>query len=213
MRPVPDCAVLVPVKAFHRAKLRLADVADADRRAELAQWMAARVLRAADGAPAFVVCDDDAVATWATDHGAEVLWRPGRGLNRAVTEGVEALAGLGIAHVVVAHADLPLAHDLPSLVRPGEVTLVPDARHDGTNVLCTPTDAGFEFSYGAGSFRRHELEARRRGLPVTIVDDERLALDVDTPSDLAHPQLAGHLPDGEVLPWRPTPPTIPASPR
>ena len=56
-----------------------------------------------------VVCDDEAVAAWATDHDATVLWRPGRGLNPAVQEAVAALGDAGYARVVVAHADLPLA--------------------------------------------------------------------------------------------------------
>ena len=42
----------------------------------------------------------------------------------------------GFDHVVVAHADLPLATGSPTLARPGRVTLVPDRRDDGTNVLC-----------------------------------------------------------------------------
>lgn len=210
---MPDLAVLVPVKSFRRAKLRLSPVADASQRAELARWMAARVLRAASGCPMFVVCDDDEVATWATDHGAEVLWRPGRGLNRAVTEGVNALADLGIDNVVVAHADLPLAHDLAALARPGAVTLVPDARDDGTNVLAVPCASGFEFSYGAGSFRRHTDRAALLGIPVFVVRDERLALDVDRPSDLEHPLLSGILDDGEEVPWRPATPTSPGNQR
>lgn len=210
---MPELAVLVPVKSFRRAKLRLSAVADAGQRAELARWMAARVLRAAGGCPVFVVCDDDEVATWATENSAEVLWRPGRGLNRAVTEGVRALAELGIGQVVVAHADLPLAHDLGALATPGTVTLVPDGREDGTNVLCVPSGAAFEFSYGAGSFHRHRQRAEALGLPVKVVHDERLALDVDRPIDLDHPLLAGALDDGEVLPWRPTGRTSPANHR
>jgi 2-phospho-L-lactate guanylyltransferase (CobY/MobA/RfbA family) len=67
------------------------------------------------------------------------------------------------------------------------VTLVPDRHGDGTNVACVPTEAGFRFSYGAGSCARHELEALRLRLPVRVVPDVRLGWDVDRPADLDLP--------------------------
>jgi 2-phospho-L-lactate/phosphoenolpyruvate guanylyltransferase len=187
---VPDHAVLVPVKSFRRAKERLAGVADVGVRSELARNMAARVLEAARPAPVFVVCDDDEVATWATTHRAEVIWRPGHGLDGAVGGGVSALQHLGIPHVVVAHADLPLARSFEHLAAPGIVSVVPDLRRDGTNVISLPTGTAFTFSYGARSFERHVQRAERLGLEVRVVADELLALDVDVPTDLDHPALA-----------------------
>ena len=65
------------------------------------------------------------------------------------------------------------------------ITIVPDRRNDGTNVLCLPTDAGFRFAYGPGSFARHHAEARRIGLAVRVAPDRLLGADVDLPSDLA----------------------------
>ena len=64
---------------------------------------------------------------------------------------------------------------------------MPDRRRDGTNVLCIPTAAPFRFSYGAGSFVRHRAEAERLRLPVRVMNDERLAWDVDVPLDLEFP--------------------------
>ena len=183
----PAVAVLVPVKAFADAKVRLAGELDATARAELARSMAAAVLRAAEPLPVFVVCDDAEVASWATVAGAEVLWRPGHGLNGAVSDGVVALAALGFARVVVAHADLPHARQLAWAAWFPGITLVPDRRDDGTNVVSTPTDAGFRFSYGPDSFRRHAAEARRLGLGVRVVRAPRLGWDVDLPDDLVAP--------------------------
>ncbi len=188
--------VLVPVKSFRRAKQRLAAIASPDERAELARALAEGVLDAAGGAPTFVVCDDDEVAAWAAGNGATVLWRPGRGLNPAVTEGVAALADCGFDHVVVAHSDLPLAHDLATLGEAGTVTIVPDRHDDGTNVLAVPTGVGFRFRYGRRSSHAHRALATELGLAVTVVRDERLGLDLDTPDDLAHPLLAARTRDG-----------------
>jgi len=180
-------AVLVPVKAFADAKARLSSVLAPDQRKALARWTAERVVGAAGKLPVYVACDDDEVAKWAVDRSAIVLWHPGAGLNGAVTRSVKQLAQEGVTHVVVAHGDLPLAHELGALITPGAITLVPDAHRDGTNVLALPTDLGYSFSYGAGSFQRH-LELALAGGHRTIVRrDPQLARDIDTPHDLTHP--------------------------
>jgi len=112
------------------------------------------------------------------------LPEPGRGLNGAVEAGVARLAALGAAEVLVAHADLPMAHGLAALAGFPGVTLVPDRRDDGTNVVCVPATATFRFAYGPGSFGRHRAEARRRGLRYRVVRQPDLAWDVDVPADI-----------------------------
>jgi 2-phospho-L-lactate guanylyltransferase len=184
---MPSAAVVVPVKAFRAAKLRLASALEPPARAALARQMADVVLAAAAPLPVVVVCDDDEVRSWATNAGATVVWCPDRGLNGAVADGVGWLGSQGVAMAVVAHADLPLATSLAWVARFGGVTLVPDRRHDGTNVVAVPTDAGFRFAYGPGSFERHRAEATRLRLPMRIVNDRALGWDVDLPDDLAWP--------------------------
>src|SRR5947209_3906449 len=95
-------AVLVPVKAFAAAKLRLAPALSAEKREALARTMATKVVESAGQMPVAVVCDDLEVATWARGLGALVIWEPGRGLNGAVQEGVERLGALAVEMVVVA---------------------------------------------------------------------------------------------------------------
>ncbi|HEX3947470.1 MAG TPA: NTP transferase domain-containing protein, partial [Acidimicrobiales bacterium] len=144
-------AVLVPVKAFGDAKRRLgAALSDTDRQA-LVRRMAERVVAAGSPLPVAVVCDDTEVADWARQQGALVVWEPGRGLNGAVQEGVERLAGMGVESVVVAHGDLPRAAGLGDLGHFDGVTLIPDRHGDGTNVIVLPARCGFRFSYGPGS--------------------------------------------------------------
>jgi 2-phospho-L-lactate guanylyltransferase len=178
-------AVLLPVKAFAEAKLRLAPALDPAARRMLARAMATHVLKAAGDLPVAVVCDDTEVASWARDHHALVVWEPERGLNRAVEAGVDRLGNEGARRVVVAHADLALARDLAWVGAFAGVTLVPDSRDDGTNVACVPAGCGFTFSYGPGSFSRHGAEARRLGLALRVVREPRLGRDIDLPSDLA----------------------------
>ena len=140
------------------------------------------------------MCDDNEVAEWARARGALVIWEPGRGLNGAVEAGVDHLARLGVTQVTVAHADLPRASDLTEVGALPGITLVPDRYGNGTNVMALPTDAGFQFSYGPGSFARHRAEARRVGLPVRILDRPDLAWDVDEPADVVPVMTVGQGP-------------------
>lgn len=181
--------VVIPVKAFAHAKRRLAGVLDDGARAELARSMAETVITAARPLATAVVCDDEVVRAWALDLGVEVVWTPGLGLNGAVEAGVAHLAAMGHERAVVAHADLPLARELAWVADFDGVTLVPDRHHDGTNVAAVPTASGFRFAYGAASFTHHQAEAARLGLPVRVVDDQRLGWDVDVPGDLQFPDL------------------------
>jgi 2-phospho-L-lactate guanylyltransferase len=191
-----DAAVLIPVKRFTAAKVRLSSLLDPEQRAELARWLAARVVEAAGELPVFIACDDDRVVDWANRAGAEVLWSPGLGLNGAVDAGRTTIADKGFDHLVIAHSDLPLAHDLGKLATPGTITLVPDRRRDGTNVLALPIDAPVPASYGGGSFHRHLELALHTGRRVEVVADARLALDIDNPEDAGHPMARPVLP-----PW------------
>ena len=88
----------------------------------------------------------------------------------------------------MAHADLPLADDLARLAGFAGVTLVPDRRDDGTNVVCVPTGAGFALLLRA----RFVRPPPRRGGPARLPSAccaTRLGWDVDVPADLELPEL------------------------
>ena len=146
--------------------------------------MAAHVVAACVPLPVAVVCDDEGVAQWASDVGATVMWEPGQGLNGAVRAGVDRLGRAGARWVTVAHGDLPRAQGLGVLAPFDGVTLVPDRRDDGTNVLRLPAGSDFRFAYGPGSFRAHRAEATRLGLAVRVLRHPDLAYDVDWPADV-----------------------------
>lgn len=185
--------VLVPVKAFHHAKQRLAGALSPEQRAHLARSMAEKVLAAAAPLRVAVVCDDPDVATWARTHGAAVIWTPGLGLNGALEAAVEQAAEGGAPRVIIAHSDMPFARDLARFAvgSPDTVTLVPDRRLDGTNVLAMDPTRAIPLGYGAGSFRRHRDRASEAGLEVEVVTDDLLAWDVDGPLDLSPPLTLG----------------------
>jgi 2-phospho-L-lactate guanylyltransferase len=189
-------AVLVPVKRFDHAKGRLGTLLSTDERVRLARWLAGRVLASAGAAPVFVACDNEVVAEWADVAGAEVLWCPGMGLNGAVDSSRQTIAGKGFDHIVIAHSDLPFATDLAGIALADTITIVPDRKLGGTNVLAVPVGAALPASYGANSFRAHLAAALDDRFRVEVRRDPYLSLDIDTPADLRHPMLYEELP-----PW------------
>jgi 2-phospho-L-lactate guanylyltransferase len=178
-------AVVIPVKAFELAKERLSGAMNADQRATLARSMAAGVVAAGHPLPTYVVCGSDEVADWALEVGARVIWLERPGLNTAVEFACEVLEGEGFERVIVAHGDLPLARSLAWVGEFDGVTIVPDRRGQGTNVMALPLGRGFRFFYGEGSAPAHQAEAQRLGLALRIEPDDALGWDVDTPDDLA----------------------------
>ncbi len=177
--------VVIPLRSLGDGKLRLRDALDADERRELIESMAQTVVRACHELPVLIVYDDPEVGAWASARGLTAIEGHTPGLDSAVEQGVAEFAGAGYTHVIVAHADLPGARDLRPISEFDGVTLVPDRLGDGTNVVCVPTDIGFTFAYGPGSFDNHRRIARNCGAPLRIVEDDDLAWDVDHPDDLA----------------------------
>jgi len=185
--------VVVPIRSFADAKLRLASHLSEARRAELARTFATRVVEAAGSMPVTVVTSAPEVSEWAAARSLDVIADPGAGLDGAAAAGRARIAVLGMTRVVIAHADLPRAESLEPLAHDGAapiVTLVPCHRDDGTNVCSLPVDLRFRFSYGPGSFRRHCDEAARVGAELRVVRRDDLAFDVDVPADLEQLALA-----------------------
>lgn len=199
---------LVPAKAFARGKSRLAAaLSDADR-ADFARALFDHVLSTLTAAGVLdgvlVATDADEVAAAAERHGATVLRDAPAGgdlpaplgLAAVVDAGLAALAARGATHALVLMADLPqlAAADVRTLVAAFDGADVVVVRADDglhTNALgLTPPDR-LPTRFGRGdSFAAHVADAREAGLRVAIVDNERVAFDVDGPSDHARLQAA-----------------------
>ena len=175
--------VLVPIRSFDDAKSRLAETLDRQARQALMREMAEVVVAAAHDLPVWVVSDDNEVALWAQGVGASTYAVGVSGLNPAITVASAAAAGAGASRIIIAHADLPFAADLRVVTGTG-VAIAPDRHRDGSNVMSLPTNTGFVFAYGPGSFAKHRAESARLGLEFTEVNDPSLAWDVDSPADL-----------------------------
>jgi len=191
---------VIPVKPLGRALGRLAAVLAPGERRDLQAAMLADLLEACRGCAALagtlVVTSDGAAGEMAQGFGARVLpdHAPPQGMNAAVSIGRADAARRGLRALVLT-ADLPLTRpeDLAAVVAaapaPG-VVLVPSRDGTGTNaLLLDPADA-MPTRLGPDSRARHTALVRERGLALTELALPRIALDVDTPADLA-PIAAG----------------------
>jgi 2-phospho-L-lactate guanylyltransferase len=184
--------IIVPARAFGAGKTRLAPVLDAEGRKRFSRDCFRRVVsiarRAVGPAHVLVITRDAGVLGLAGRLGARRILERERGLNTAVTQAVRHAGRRGARGVLILHADLPrldvrdARRLLQAMQRHAGVVLGPDRDCDGTNALGLSPLARFDFHYGAGSFKAHRKEARRRRLRARVVTTERIQADVDTPA-------------------------------
>jgi 2-phospho-L-lactate guanylyltransferase len=187
---------VVPVKSLDQAKQRLAGILAAEERKELARAMAEDVLSALAANPELagilLVTRDPEARRLAARHGAYVLLEEDeRGHTAAASLGARALARGGAAAILLVPADIPLvtpADVNAVLAVHGEapaITLSPARDERGTNaVACSPADV-MPLRFGGDSFIGHVRRARAHGIEPQVVRRPALALDLDTPNDLA----------------------------
>ena len=188
--------VVLPVKRFHDAKLRLAEhgLRPGERRA-LATGMLTDVLESLRKAD---YVDDVIVVTG--DPGAEVLARGygaqaiaddiTDGHSEAAQRGIDWAIEQGAFHVLLLAGDTPALDPaeidelLDGLPEGPEVVIVPDRHGEGTTALLLPPPDVMRPSFGDGSRERHEQLARDAGASVRIAEIPSLLLDVDTIDDV-----------------------------
>jgi 2-phospho-L-lactate guanylyltransferase len=114
------------------------------------------------------------------------------GQSKAAAVGLEKAAELGFRQALLVPGDCPLVDpaELDRLIEQADArdlgaVIVPDRHKEGTNAVLLKLPSGFEPQFGPGSLERHEKQAERRGLRYLVEPVESLALDVDTPEDLA----------------------------
>lgn len=180
---------VVPLKREDVRKSRLATCLESSARVALSEVMARHVvarLRSIARISEVVVLSPaparELPATWRMDHGA--------GLNAELSSCRSDMVGRPF---LVIHADLPVLHEsdlealLDAAVRAG-IAIAPDRHGTGTNAVALSGGEAFGFAFGEASLRRH---LRAAGAGAALVEREGLALDLDTPEDLAAAKAAG----------------------
>jgi 2-phospho-L-lactate guanylyltransferase len=186
---------ILPVKSFSEAKRRLSSDLAPALRESLAEAMFRDVLDALDATESIedvvVVTAGPVAAEIAREHEAGVLNDRELGHNAAAALGIEAALRNGFERAVLVPGDCPaldpdelealLAHPVP----PPSALVVPDRHGTGTNALVLSPPDALAPSFGPGSRARHVDLGRAAAIPVEVVEVPSLALDVDTPDDLA----------------------------
>jgi 2-phospho-L-lactate/phosphoenolpyruvate guanylyltransferase len=194
---------LVPVKDLTQAKVRLSPLLSPAERHALAVAMLDDVLAAIQQASALdriaLVTTDERALGLAAQWGFEVVDEgSGRGETGAVELAVKVCRERGASSLAVIPGDIPLltAGDVDCVMQHGthyDVVIAPSWDSRGTNaILLRPPDA-LQLRFGSWSFFPHVKQAKRKGLSYKVVRLPRVAIDVDTPEDLARlvPYAAG----------------------
>lgn len=195
LHPPTPCLAIVPAKRLSAAKSRLSGVLDGTDRSKLMLAMLTDVLmnlrRCELVERTVVVTDDREIRHRAVAEGAEVVAD-----EDSPSHSAAALRGIAAAahpdqRVLLAPGDCPLlrVEDLDALLsrarpRPSLV-VVPDRAGLGTNALLVDPPDAVEPSFGEGSHARHLALAEQAGVAAFSEPIASLALDVDTPEDLA----------------------------
>lgn len=189
---------MIPIKDLENAKTRLAPALTPEERRGLFQSMAEDVLEAASDAPSLagvlVLTNDPRATALAEKYGARVEGEPANiGQSEAVARAAKLLDAEGADGVLTLPADAPLitSADIEAIIARhptvrSAMTIVPDHARRGSNCMVLTPGPLIPLHFGHVSFEPHLAEAAKLGLEPNILEDlPRVALDIDTPDDLA----------------------------
>jgi 2-phospho-L-lactate guanylyltransferase len=169
--------VILPVKAFDRAKTRLSSVLASTQRESVARLMATDVLMAFEQEELARRFD----CAYENDD-------PTLDVSANVTRVAQMPEIQSAKTFLLVAADLPslCSKDFTRILRGHEegVTICRAVRDGGTNAFIATMPQQVKFSFGAGSAKRHASAARAAGQKVSVLDDAAFQRDIDTPEDL-----------------------------
>lgn len=191
---------IIPVKPLRRGKSRLSGVLSLEARTALNHYLLSNTLEILQSIPeieySLVVSRDPEALTIAREYGARTVQEQGSPqLNIALTRATIVALSHSVQGVLIVPADLPLltADDIHDVVKrginPPVVVITPDRHHQGTNALLISPPGLIKYEYGAGSYQKHCLQAKKAGARLEVCERGSVALDIDFPEDL---ELAGY---------------------
>jgi 2-phospho-L-lactate/phosphoenolpyruvate guanylyltransferase len=192
------CWAIVPAKSLVHGKSRLRPVLADHERVRFARHLLEHVLAVLNACEldgVLVATDGDDVAELAQACGADVLRDRGkRSLAAVVDRALAEVAFRGARSAVVLMADLPWVEPgdiavLLAALGEHDVALVTDHLQRHTNALAVAPPCAIATCFGGeDSFAAHCAAVREAGLRLALIDNERIAFDVDGPAD--HTRLA-----------------------
>lgn len=191
---------ILPVKSFDGAKQRLQEELPPASRRALAEAMFSDVLvalrRASSVDDILLVSGDLRAQLIAGGHGASTLRDEESGHNDAAALGIQLALRQAAGRALLVPGDCPMLDpdEIDALIArpapPRSVVIVPDRHGSGTNALLLRPPDVMAPAFGPGSCGRHFAAASSNGAEAEVVTVSSLALDIDTPDDLAALQTA-----------------------
>lgn len=187
--------VLIPVKNPDNAKQRLTSQLSPDQRRNLVWAMLQDVTHSVCQSTApdrvVIVSSSESVIHHAIHHGWDVIQETEQvSESESVDSSAQLLQSQGASALLRLPADIPLlqAKDIDSLLnlelQPGSAILVPSHDQTGTNALLRNPPGAFPSRFGENSLALHQEEAEKKGVQCTIIQNPRIALDLDELPDL-----------------------------
>ncbi len=188
-------AVLIPAKRISGAKQRLAAALSLQQRTDLIWAMLGDVTAAVNGATVpdriVLISSDPEILGYAGAHGWEAIEEKAQvSESQSVDHASTILKEEGVGVVLRIPLDVPLirSQDVDQLLgadaESPNALLVPSRDGQGTNALLRCPPDAFPSRFGPGSLAHHRREAARAGVSLTIVENVRVALDLDEVVDL-----------------------------
>jgi 2-phospho-L-lactate guanylyltransferase len=186
----------IPVKDLVNAKQRLTTLLDPLQRSLLARAMLQDVLAAlgrSRGVEPWLVTRDAEVETIGRAHAVRVVREDeNRGHTAAVAFAQRAAAAEGATVFLTVPGDVPCVTPdeietlaAQAMTRPPSAAFAASRSGLGTNGVALAPPAVMPLTFGEPSFANHLATARAHGLVPHVLTLPGLALDVDTPDDLA----------------------------
>jgi 2-phospho-L-lactate guanylyltransferase len=185
---------ILPVKGLKTAYQRLEPVLTHEQREQLAESLyldvLAKLRRSRRIDQVLVVTSDLSVERRARWFGHQVLLQDeDSGHSEAAIAGARAAIEAGSDRVAMLPADCPMLEieELDAYLGPSPqaALIVPDRHGTGTNALVLSPPDAFEPAFGPDSCARHVSRARAAGISFALQKIDSLAIDLDTPEDMA----------------------------
>lgn len=188
-------AVLIPIKEPARAKQRLALILSPEEREKLVWSMwedVARALSASRSAHQIAIATSNVrSAAYAREQGWRVIEETRQiSHSHSVDRASALLKHEGFSSVLQLPADIPLlrAEDVDELISTRSdsplAVVVPSRDGAGTNALLRHPPDAFPSRFGDQSFFLHREAAQQARVECKVIENPRIALDLDDPADL-----------------------------
>jgi 2-phospho-L-lactate guanylyltransferase len=184
---------LIPVKALHEAKSRLAAYLTRAQRERLVLDMLHHVIDVLQESHSLekvaVVSPDPYILAYAQAWGAQAVIEEQHGHNPALSAAAQQEIATGATARLTISADLPLlrASDVENMIEQSHrytIVLAPSQDGTGTNALLARPPLAVPYVFGPHSLQRYINEAKQRDIASFLYTSIGTALDIDTVHDL-----------------------------